>query len=76
LSFIPYFLSLFTNDVDNEFGSGFVVAATDTQGLKVTHTMLYADDLTLTANDPAQKILKRLESFAARKGLALSVQKF
>jgi hypothetical protein len=42
----------------------------------VTH-MLYADDLTLTANDPVQlqKMLRRLESYAARKGLTVNVQK-
>ena len=39
--------------------------------------MLYADDLTLTANDPVQlqKMLRRLELYAARKGLAVNVQK-
>ena len=39
--------------------------------------MLYADDLTLTANDPVQlqKMLRRLESYAARKGLTVNVQK-
>jgi len=44
--------------------------------LRVTH-MLYADDLTLTANDPVQlqKMLRRLESYAARKGLTVNVQK-
>ena len=47
-----------------------------TEGLRVTH-MLYADDLTLTANDPVQlqKMLRRLESYAARKGLTVNVQK-
>ena len=44
----PLLFSLFTNDVDDEFGSGFVGAVTGTEGLRVTH-MLYADDLTLTA---------------------------
>jgi len=35
--------------------------------------MLYADDLTLTANDPVQlqKMLRCLESLAARKGTDL-----
>jgi hypothetical protein len=44
-------------------------AVTGTEGLRVTH-MLYADDLTLTAIDPVQlqKMLRRLESYAARKG--------
>ena len=51
-------------------------AVTGTEGLRVTH-MLYADDLTLTANDPVQlqKMLRRLESHAARKGLTVNVQK-
>jgi hypothetical protein len=69
-------LFLFINDVDDEFGSGFVGAVTGTEGLRVTH-MLYADDLTLTANDPVQlqEMLRRLESYAARKGLAVNVLK-
>jgi hypothetical protein len=39
--------------------------------------MLYADDLTLTANDPVQlqKMLRRLELYAARKGITVNVQK-
>jgi MarR-like DNA-binding transcriptional regulator SgrR of sgrS sRNA len=51
-------------------------AVTGTEGLRVTH-MLYADDLTLTANDQVQlqKMLRRLESYAARKGLTVNVQK-
>ena len=51
-------------------------AVTGTEGLRVTH-MLYADDLTLTANDPVQlqKMLRRLKSYAARKGLPVNVQK-
>ena len=51
-------------------------AITGTEGLRVTH-MLNADDLTLTANDPAQlqEMLRRLESYAARKGLTVNVQK-
>jgi hypothetical protein len=68
--------SLFINDVDDEFGSGCVGAVTGTERLRVTH-MLYADDLTLTANDPVQlqKMLRRLESYATRKGLTVNVQK-
>ena len=42
----PLLFSLFINDMDDEFGSGFVGAVTGTGGLRVTH-MLYADDLTL-----------------------------
>jgi hypothetical protein len=51
-------------------------AVTGTEGLRVTH-MLYADDLTLTANDPVQlqNMLRRLEAYAARKGLTVNVQK-
>ena len=51
-------------------------AVTGTEGLRVTH-MLYADNLTLTANDPVQlqKMLRRLEPYAARKGLTVNVQK-
>jgi hypothetical protein len=72
----PLLLSLFINDVDDEFGSGFVGAATGTEGLRVTH-MLYADDLTLTANDPVllQKVLRRLKSDTTRKGRTVNVQK-
>jgi len=70
-------LFLFINDVDDEFGSGFVGAVTGTEGLRVTH-MLYADYLmTLTTNDPVQlqKMLRRLKSYAARKGHTVNVQK-
>ena len=51
-------------------------AVTGTEGLRVIH-MLYADDLTLTANDPVQlqKMLRRLELYAARKGITVNVQK-
>jgi len=72
----PLLFCLVINDVDDEFGTGFVGAATGTEGLRVTH-MLYADDLTLTANDPVQlqKMLRRLELYAARKGLTVNVQK-
>ena len=46
------------------------------EGLRVTH-MFYADDLTLTANDPVQlqEMLRRPESYAARKELTVNVQK-
>ena len=57
-------------------GHPLVHAVTGTEGLRVTH-MLYADDLTLTANDPVQlqKMLRRLVSYAARKRLTVNVQK-
>jgi hypothetical protein len=73
----PLLFSLFISDVDDEFGTGFMGAVTGTEGLRVTH-MLYADDLlTLTAIDPVQlqKMLRRLESYAARKGFTVNVQK-
>jgi len=72
----PLLFSLLINDVDDEFGTGFMGAVTGTVGLRVIH-MLYADDLPLTANDPVQlqKMLRRLESYAARKGLTVNVQK-
>ena len=72
----PLLSSLFINNVDNEFGTGFTGAVTGTEGLRVTD-MLYADDLILTANDPVrlQKMLRRLESYAARRGLTVNVQK-
>jgi hypothetical protein len=55
--------------MDDEFGTGFMGAVTGTEGLRVTY-MIYADDLTLTANDAVQlqKMLRRLESYAGRKG--------
>ena len=34
---------------------------TGTEGLRVTH-MLYADDLTLTANDPSSPIAENVET--------------
>ena len=73
----PLLFSLFINDVDDEFGTGFMGAVTGTEGLRVITHMLYADDLTLTASDPVQlqKMLRRLESYAARKGLTVKVQK-
>ena len=69
----PLLFSLFINDVNDEFRTSFMGAVTGTEGLRVNH-MLYADDLTLTANDPVQlqKILRRLESYAARKGLTVN----
>ena len=72
----PLIFSLLINDVDDDFGTGFMGAVTGTEELRVTH-MLYADDLTLTANEPVQlqKMLRRLESYAARKGLTVNVQK-
>jgi hypothetical protein len=71
----PLLFSLCFNDVDDEFGTRVMGAVTGTEGLRVTH-MLYADDLTLTANDPVQlqKMLRRRELYAARKGLTVNVQ--
>ena len=76
MSFIPSPLSLFINDVDDEFESGFWGAVTGTEGLRIIH-MLYTDDMTLTANDPVQlqKMLSRLELYAASQGLTVNVQK-
>ena len=61
--------------MDDEFGTGFMGAVTGTEGLRIIH-MLYTDDMTLTANDPVQlqKMLSRLELYAARKGLTVNVQ--
>jgi len=61
----PLLASLFINDVDDEFGTGFMGAVTGTEGLRITN-MLYAD---LDSYDPVQlqKMLRRLESYAARK---------
>ena len=39
----PLIFSLLINDVDDDFGTGFMGAVTGTEGLRVTH-MLYADD--------------------------------
>ena len=38
---------------------------------------VFADELTLTANDPVQlqKMLRQLEPYASRKGLTVNVQK-
>ena len=70
----PLLFFLFINDVDDEFGTGFMGAVTGTEGLRVTH-LLYADDLTLTAYDPVQlqELLRQFESYAAR--LTVNVQK-
>jgi len=46
----PLLFSLYINDVD-EIAEGVQGAVTGTTGSSVTH-LLYADDLTLMANDP------------------------
>jgi hypothetical protein len=40
----PLLFSLFINDMDDEFGSGFVGAVTGTEGLRVTHMLCWRPD--------------------------------
>ena len=56
----PLLFSLYINDL-GEIAEGVQGAVTGTTGSSVTH-MLYADDLTLMANDPdaMQTMLNRL----------------
>ncbi len=51
-------------------------AVTGVADLRVTH-MLYADDLSLSANEPdqLQMILDRLSAYALRKGLIVNTSK-
>ena len=60
----------------NEIAEGVQGAVTGMPGFCVTH-MLYADDLTLTANDhnALQKMLDRLHMYAQRKHLIINTAK-
>ena len=71
----PLLFSLYVNDVD-EIAEGVQGAVTGMPGFCVTH-MLYADDLTLTANDhnALQKMLDRLHVYAQRKHLIINTAK-
>jgi len=71
----PWLFSLYINDVD--------CIAWDVRGVVtgiadvcVTH-MLYADDLSLTANEPGQlqKMFNRLSACVLRKGLIVNTSK-
>jgi len=65
----PLLFSLYVNDV-NETAEGVQGVVTGMPGFCVTH-MLYAGDMTLTANDhnALQKMLDRLHVYAQRKHL-------
>ena len=71
----PLLFSLYINDVD-EIAEGVQGAVTGTTGSSVTH-ILYADDLTLMANDPdaLQTMLRRLNWYAQRKHLIINTAK-
>ena len=71
----PLLFSLYVNDID-ELAEGVQGAVTGTDGVHVTH-LLYADDLTLTANDPnaMQTMLNRLDCYARRKHLIINTAK-
>eukprot|EP00983_Pelagomonas_calceolata_P072259 1151637-Pelagomonas_calceolata.AAC.2 len=65
----PLLFSLYENKID-DLAEGAHGAVTGTDGLHVTH-LLYANDLTLTANDPnaMQTMLDCLDRYAQRKHL-------
>lgn len=71
----PLLFSLYVNDID-DLAEGVRGAVTGTDGVHVTH-LLYADDLTLTANDPnaMQTMLNRLDRYARRKHLLIKTAK-
>ena len=71
----PLLFSLYVNDVD-KIDKGVQGAVTGMPGFCVTY-MLYADDLTLTANDHCalQKMLDRLHVYAQRKHLIINTAK-
>eukprot|EP00983_Pelagomonas_calceolata_P049961 1141734-Pelagomonas_calceolata.AAC.5 len=58
--------AIYVNDID-ELAEGVQGAVTGTDGARMTH-MLYADDLTLTANDQSalQAMLNHLDVYAQR----------
>jgi hypothetical protein len=71
----PLLFTLYVNNID-EIADAVQGAVTGTDGFRVTH-MLYADDSTLTAHNPAalQTMLGRLHVYAKRKHLTIkSVQ--
>ena len=71
----PLLFSLYVNDID-EIAERVQGAVTGTAEFRVTH-MLYADDLTLMANDPnaLQAMLNRLHAYAKRKHLTINTAK-
>ena len=71
----PLLFSLYVNDID-EIAERVHGAVTGTDEFRVTH-MLYADDLTLIANDPdaLQVMLHRLYAYAQRKHLIINTAK-
>eukprot|EP00983_Pelagomonas_calceolata_P065012 1148403-Pelagomonas_calceolata.AAC.2 len=72
---LPLLFSLYVNDID-DLAEGVCGAVTGTDGVHVTH-LLYADSLTLTANDPIamQTMLNHLDRYARRKHLAIDTAK-
>eukprot|EP00983_Pelagomonas_calceolata_P006251 207064-Pelagomonas_calceolata.AAC.1 len=71
----PLLFSLYINDVD-EIAEGVQGAVTGIAEFYATH-MLYADDLTLMANDfvASQAMLNRLHAYAQRKHLVINSAK-
>jgi len=71
----PLRFSLYINDVDC-LARDMRGAVTGVADVRVTH-MLYADDLSLTANEPdqLQMMLDRLSAYALRKGLNVNTSK-
>jgi len=71
----PLLFSLYINDIEWVI-EGCEGAVTGTESLRVA-SLLFADDLVLTSNSIAQlqKMLRRLQSYAANKGLVVNTGK-
>ena len=72
----PLLFSLYINDMGKEISQGIEGAVTGDRVNCVSH-MLYADDLSLTTNDPGemQTMLNRLRVYSRRKGLTVNTAK-
>ena len=71
----PLLFSLYINDIGKEISEGIRGALTG-DGVNGVAYMLYADDLSLTANDPGemQIMLNRLRAYAMKKGLTVKIR--
>mmetsp|Transcript_668 Transcript_668/g.1630 ORF Transcript_668/g.1630 Transcript_668/m.1630 type:complete len:288 (+) Transcript_668:3417-4280(+) len=72
----PLLFSLYINDMGRDISEGIRGAVTG-DGVNGVSYMLYADDLSLTTNDPGemQVMLNRLRAYAMRKGLTVNTSK-
>ena len=72
----PLLFSLYINDMGRHISEG-IKGALIGDGVNGVPYMLYADDLSLTTNDPGemQVMLNRLWAYAAKKGLTVNTSK-